>query len=70
MKSGLVLAAGRQGLALRFTELNKNAHPLWISTPNLWAVSELLFTVLRDVFRPEITSTSASWSFKLSFKTC
>lgn len=28
IKSGLILAAGRQGLALRFTELNKNAHPL------------------------------------------
>lgn len=28
IKSGLILAAGRQGLVLRFTELNKNAHLL------------------------------------------
>lgn len=28
IKSGLILAAGRQGLALRSTELNRNAHLL------------------------------------------
>ncbi|OPJ82056.1 hypothetical protein AV530_014555 [Patagioenas fasciata monilis] len=65
IKSGLILAAERQGFTWRFTELNKNAHPLRISTPKLYAVSELLFTLLSDVFRQEIMSTSASCSFKL-----
>lgn len=57
---------GAQGKAY-----HKNAHQLWIYTPNLWAVSQLitLFTVLGGVFRPEIVSTNPSCSFKLSFGT-